>query len=121
MVFWIRDEATAAGFDGKSLKKIELASEEAIVNVIHHSYHDLGGEIQIVIDAMTGQQIQITLSDSGEPFNPLGQKERPAKKTPLREIEEGGIGLLLIRQCMDEVRYQRSHDNQNVLTLVKRK
>ena len=42
MLYWIRDAAEKMGFGSSDLYKIELAAEEALVNVIHHSYRRQG-------------------------------------------------------------------------------
>ena len=105
------------GFDTKRLYQIELASEEALVNVIHHSYADLGGVIEIGIKANPGR-LEIRICDGGAPFNPLA-KRTPQQHADLSERVTGGLGLLFIRKCMDEVSYERK-SNRNILTLIKK-
>ena len=117
MLSWIRVESEKIGFQPSQLYHIELASEEAIVNVIHYTYNDQGGEIEISIDA-TPHQLQITISDLGKPFNPIAKKAKQTNAS-LDERKVGGLGLLLIQKCMDEVSYQRQN-NRNVLTLIKK-
>jgi len=115
---WIRREAEKMSFTSSDLYKIELASEEAIVNVIHHSYEDKGGDVSVSIDLFSGS-IKIMISDSGHPFNPLAQKTKASLDTPLEERQMGGLGILFIRKCLDEVSYQRIN-HQNILTLIKK-
>jgi serine/threonine-protein kinase RsbW len=118
MLHWIRSEAARLGFQSSDLYRIELASEEAIVNVIHHSYLDQGGEIGIDIDSTKSGAMQIEISDSGQAFNPLMQKQKKHAPATLEEREAGGLGIIFIQKCMDSVRYERKN-NHNVLTLTK--
>lgn len=119
MLHWIREEAAKMSFVSADLYKIELASEEALVNVIHHSYQDMGGFVSISISS-DYKLLKIIISDSGKPFNPLAQKTKADRVTSLEEREMGGVGLLFIRKCLDEVSYQREN-NHNILTLIKKK
>lgn len=106
------------GFCSSDLYKIELAAEEALINVIHHSYEDRCKEVSISVSA-NAESMKITISDSGQPFNPLAQKPKFSRNATLEERQMGGLGLLFIRKCMDEVSYQREND-QNILTLIKK-
>ena len=63
--------------------------------------------------------MKITIADSGKPFNPLVQKPKADREASLEERQMGGLGLLFIRKCLDEVSYQRKN-HQNILTLIKK-
>lgn len=117
MMQFIREEALKVGFDKSSLNKIEVASEEALVNIIQHSYESRGGEIEIVILSEPQKKISITLSDTGEAFDPNAQ-ELPDTSAPLDARAIGGLGLLFIRALIDQVSYQRKGE-WNILTLEK--
>jgi serine/threonine-protein kinase RsbW len=56
--------------------------------------------------------------DKGFPFNPLLQSVKYNMYANIDEREEGGLGIYFMRQCMDEVHYERHHPF-NILTLVK--
>jgi anti-sigma regulatory factor (Ser/Thr protein kinase) len=118
MLQWIRSEADKMAFESLDRYKIELAAEEAIVNVIRHSYAGKEGEVSITIDS-EGGLLKITISDSGQPFNPLAKKSKAGLYASLEERQMGGLGLVFIRKCLDEVSYQRKN-NQNILTLIKK-
>ena len=118
MLHWIRSEAQRMAFGSSDLYKIELAAEEAIVNVIRHSYEGKGGEVFITIHTQP-ESITITISDCGIPFNPLAKKPKAQLNASLEEREMGGLGLVFIRKCLDEVSYQRQNQ-RNILTLIKK-
>lgn len=118
MIHWIRLHLRSFGLDETHLRQTELASEEALVNIIKHGYQEKTGKIEIEIYT-NGKNIEIVIRDHGPPFNPL---EREIFFDPLATLEErkiGGLGILFIREYMDEVRYRREK-NSNVLTLVKK-
>ncbi len=119
MLGFICAEAKLVGFDASSISKIEMASEEAIVNVIHHAYEGLGGEIEIAILGEPQQKMEITISDTGSPFDAFEQKFQADVSSPLDKREIGGLGLHFIRNCLDDVLYRRE-GKWNVLTLIKK-
>ena len=64
-----------------------------------------------------GKQLIFTISDSGIPFDPTAAPEADTTLSA-EERQIGGLGIHLVRQLMDEVRYERI-DDKNILTLVK--
>ncbi len=118
MLLFILGIAKQVGFKPAALGQIELASEEAIVNVIEHAYGNLGGEIKIEVVAEPKRRLVIILSDQGDPFDPLSENTVDLSPS-LEEREVGGLGIHFIRKCLDEVSYQRA-GSWNVLTLVKK-
>lgn len=119
MLLFILGLAWQVGFKPGALGQIELASEEAIVNVIEHAYQERGGEIKISVQAEPKKGIIITLADQGEPFDPLSAAEPADLSSSLEEREVGGLGIHFIRKCLDEVSY-RHEDGWNILTLIKK-
>lgn len=118
MLRWIREKLSLVDFSQDALWKIELSSEEALVNIIRHAYKDQPGEIQIDIHMTPHQFAKISFKDNGPAFNPLEQEETIDPSAPLEERNEGGLGILLIRKYMDDIHYERVGD-WNQLTLTK--
>lgn len=119
MMDWVRKRSCEAGFSGSDLKKIELALEEALVNIIHHSSLPEADVIDVSSHIPKPGVIHFTIKDKGKPFNPLLQFKEIDRNVKLEDRREGGIGIFLIFQYMDQVHYERSHP-YNVLTLTKR-
>jgi sigma-B regulation protein RsbU (phosphoserine phosphatase) len=96
--------------------QVNLALEEAVSNVMLYAYPNISGSIQAECVKNEGQLI-FSITDSGVPFDPTRQKE---VDTTLNAEERsiGGLGIHLVKQIMNEVRYARI-DDKNVLTLVK--
>ena len=62
--------------------------------------------------------IVFVLSDSGKEFDPTMAPEADVTLSA-EDRQIGGLGIFLIRQIMNEVRYERI-DGKNVLTLEKK-
>jgi serine/threonine-protein kinase RsbW len=112
----LRSEASAQGMDEKTIHKMELACEEAIVNIVSYAYPERKGPISIVC-GRNGRRFEITLCDQGIPFNPIDADVNPELDAPVTERPIGGLGLFLIRKVIDEASYQRTGD-QNILKLT---
>ena len=109
------------GMDKKGLKKLEVAAEEAVVNILHYSR---ATEIEMVLSILSLQEARLSqhsafciqLSDDGIAFDPTAHVPNE-KATDERQV--GGLGIHLIRQIVDELHYERK-ENKNILTLVKK-
>jgi anti-sigma regulatory factor (Ser/Thr protein kinase) len=110
---FIRERLTS--LDESSKMKFELACEEAIVNVINHAYKGTVGEIELAFENAPNERLSVVIKDFGPPFDPLKHRVKP--QAPLEEMEEGGLGIHLILNCVDRVEYQRK-EGANVLTLT---
>jgi serine/threonine-protein kinase RsbW len=118
LVQFISDIARKLGFSGKRLKEIELATEEAIVNIINYAYPDHSGDIKVTCAQDTSNAFVITIEDTGIAFDISSLKD-PDISAGISDREVGGLGVFLIRKLMDKVRYHRKH-KKNVLELVVR-
>lgn len=106
------------GFDMSTTLKLNLAIEEAVVNVISYAY-PAGTKGDVDIDAEADdEQLKFVISDSGTPFDPT-QKGEVDTTLSAEERGIGGLGIHLIRQIMDTINYERV-DGKNVLTLHKK-
>uniref|UniRef100_A0A7C4VS76 ATP-binding protein n=1 Tax=Desulfatirhabdium butyrativorans TaxID=340467 RepID=A0A7C4VS76_9BACT len=112
----VSSEAHRLGFEEKRIREIELALEEALVNVVSYAYDEPGGMVRIstfIDEAHSFWCIQII--DEGKPFD-IASAGEPDLDAPLSERQIGGLGVYLIRKLMDDVRYERM-GSRNVLTL----
>lgn len=102
-----------AGIDKRALKKIEVAIEEAVVNIVHYSQAEW---VEMEISRQPSA-IRIRLSDNGIPFDPTAQEEKDIGKA-VEERQIGGLGIALVRQLADELHYCRK-ENTNLLIIIK--
>lgn len=97
---------------------LNLVLEEAVVNVINYAYPKEEHQSIYLSAHLHEGSIVLVVTDTGKEFDPtlapevditLSADERPI----------GGLGIFLIRQIMNEVRYERI-DGKNILTLEKK-
>jgi serine/threonine-protein kinase RsbW len=114
----VTTQAAQAGFDDTAVYAIQTAVDEACSNIIEHAYRgDDSGTIDITVTT-TGDCITIRLIDQGIPFNPINIPE-PDISASLKERSNHGLGLYFMRKLMDDIRFEFSEGNGNVLTMVK--
>jgi len=95
---------------------ILTSCEEVIINTINYAYPKDAGNLNIEI--YTGDKFaEIIFTDFGFPFNPLAM-EATNIDLPLEERREGGLGILMVKNLMDDVKYERI-ENKNILKLYK--
>ena len=117
---FVKEEARQVGFSDKEIYAIQLAADEASTNIIEHAYAGVkDGKIEIDC-TVTDKELKIVLRDQGAAFNPASVPE-PNVKADLSDRKIGGLGMYLMRKLMDEVFYESSTDEGNILTMVKRK
>ena len=107
------------GCDIETTMRMNLAIEEAVVNVIDYAYPpDTVGSVDIKVTT-DDNHMEFVISDSGTPFDPT-KKEDVDISLPVEERRIGGLGIHLVKQLMDKISYERK-DGRNVLTLIKNK
>lgn len=117
IVAYVSGRAGEHGFADLRLKQFELAVEEAAVNICSYAYESSSGEV-LVRTRSSGDGFIVELVDDGVPFDPLAKAD-PDLPDGLDSRVVGGLGIMLIRRVMDDVRYRREN-GRNVLTLMAR-
>ena len=97
---------------------LNLVLEEAVVNVINYAYPKEDHQWIYLSAKLQEGSIILVLTDTGKEFDPTMAPEADITLSA-DEREIGGLGIFLIRQIMNEVKYERI-DGKNVLTLEKR-
>lgn len=106
--------ARETGFADDAMLRIELAVEEALVNICSYAYSGGEGTVEISTVPEDGY-MTVSLSDQGAEFDPL------AAEMPDTDAEEstrrvGGLGILLIGKMAESVSYSRK-DDRNILIM----
>ena len=115
---FVDEVCEAVGFDAALTMKMNLAIEEAVVNVMEYAY-PRGTHGDITVEAQANDvRLKFTIIDSGTHFDPTAQAEvdttLSAEDRPI-----GGLGIHIVRQYMDSINYERI-SGHNVLTLRKK-
>jgi serine/threonine-protein kinase RsbW len=109
----------ASGLGRAEENKLILAVDEAVTNVMEHCYGPgCEGIIEIEIEC-TDEAFEIRIRDQGRFFNPE-LVPNPDVMDNLRTGKKKGLGIFLMRQIMDEIKYRFLDDRRNELVLVKR-
>lgn len=87
-----------------------LACDEVLVNIVSYS----GAKSLSFSCEKENEKLYLRFSDDGTPFDPTAAEP---KEKPFEELDEGGMGLNMIRQSASDMRYERK-DGRNELTLV---
>ena len=88
-----------------------------LVNIISYGYPD-GEEHLIDLHVVAGEdELVITLSDDGIPFDPFNREE-PDTGLSVEERPIGGLGVHLVKNLMDNCHYERRGEH-NVVQLSK--
>ena len=116
---WIEQCCEEAGLGLDWVMKFQLVIEEMVSNVIFYAYdpqqQEAAIELRFTWEAGT---VSILLRDWGKPFDPTA-KEDPDITLSVDDRPIGGLGIFMVKQLMDEVRYERVGPS-NLLTLQKR-
>ena len=111
---YIEQVAQEAGIDSKESKRLRLAVEEAVANVINYAQASMITLRSTVADG----QLTLTIDDDGNPFDPTEGSDTDLSVTPDKR-PPGGMGIILMQRMTDGITYQRT-DGHNILTLIKK-
>jgi serine/threonine-protein kinase RsbW len=108
--------ATINHFSPADARKIALATDEAITNVIKHSYKNVMDE-EIKLEFYCAPEgLKIKIIFTGVP--PVLEKVGVDLDQMIKDKKKGGLGVELIRRIMDSVEYQ-TLGNLNSFEMIK--
>lgn len=104
----------------KMVAQMMLVCEEVFVNICHYGFPDGQPRLPVDIEAAVDERagcLHLVFSDQGIAYDPLSHDAK--KVDPADEQRKGGLGILLMRKYMDDLRYTRA-DGRNILRMTKR-
>ena len=111
----VRDVARTVGFPARDVLALELAAEEAFLNICAHAYPDgTPGDMLVKGELLEGE-LRLEFLDEGLPFDPALLRRQPRQA----ESEAVGLGMKLIHHAVDEVRWVNRGRQGKALCLVK--
>lgn len=115
-ISFVHECAVESGFGHKKSMEMELAAEEALVNIFNHAYPDKEGQVEIQCFLNKGGEFVIEIRDRGIPFDVLSRPD-PDTTADIEKRKIGGLGIFFIKNMADKVQYRRAGDI-NILTIA---
>ena len=108
--------ATYSNLDEGSVEKVKVALIEACINAAEHS-QSFEKKIRIYFSVQP-EAIEVMVEDRGQAFDPVAVQARIVQETdPL--VNKRGRGFVLIREMMDEVRFEKTDIGTRVYMIKK--
>jgi serine/threonine-protein kinase RsbW len=115
---FLREFWTTAGLAPEGMGSFELALEEIFLNIVMHgSRPGTAPRVEVSLEVGT-DLVAMTVEDDGPQFDPL-TLAHPDLTASLADRRVGGLGVHLVRNVMDTVRYARIA-GRNQLRMAKR-
>jgi serine/threonine-protein kinase RsbW len=109
--------AKKAGFNDIEIEKIELALDEACSNVLQHAYKFESDNRYAIEITVNNTKLDIIITDQGDSFT-FTEAVVPDIEKHVSELKVGGLGIFIMQQMMDDVKYE-TRANNNILHMVK--
>ncbi len=93
----------------------ELAIDEAVANIIEHTYNYDESKVIIMTLVWENNEMEVILRDFGEKVDPGKVKPRD-----LNDIREGGLGVYIIKKIFDVMEWKNIEGPGNLLYLRKK-
>jgi serine/threonine-protein kinase RsbW len=110
------EAAEGVGMTQKTLFEIELALEEALVNIMNYAYEGTEGDIQVVCSAENGAVFVVEITDSGVAFD-MTSLPAPDIAAGIEERKIGGLGIYFMKKLAGKVTYRRA-GGKNILAIT---
>ena len=104
-----------SGLSSSSGYNVQLAVDEAVVNIITHAYQDDPTGLVEITFRVRADRLVVQIRDWGLSFDPS-----LVPSPDLSHPQDHGYGVYLIRRLMDDVAYENEGEDGNCVTLVKR-
>ena len=115
---FMRKMSEASQLSPSDTNKVILATDEAVTNIIEHAYeYQQTDPIDIEVK-VNSQRFKVTITDSGNAFDSHSIRE-PDILEHLKKSRKKGLGILLMRQAMDEVYYFFREGKSNEISMIK--
>ncbi len=99
--------------------QLRLAVEEVFVNIASYAYDPSVGPAEVRCEVLEDPlRVVIQFMDHGKPFDPLAKEEADTSADALMD-RIGGLGILLVKETMDEVSYSYE-SGKNIITILKK-
>ncbi len=109
----------ALKMDDKEVYEVQMAVGEAAANCQEHSYEGKRGKIQVKIEC-NKDELKVQLTDWGKGLEPE-KLPVPHIVADLDKLNLEGLGVMMMRKAMDDVKFSRKKgDGENKVTMKKK-
>lgn len=113
---WIEQLGEEIGLTPDKVFQLNLAMEEAVVNVMNYAFPGEENRTFTIDTEKNDGKLLFIIDDEGVPFDPT-KADEPDLSLSAEERPIGGLGIMLVRQFMEDIAYER-RDGHNRLTLT---
>ena len=119
VIDFVGEELEKYDCPAKALFQVEVAIEEILVNIMNYAGLTAGDGVEVRCDVLDDPlRVVVQFLDGGIPFDPLAARDPDTSAEALMD-REGGLGIFMVKQMMDEVSY--TYENgKNTLTILKK-
>ena len=97
---------------------IDVAVEELFVNIASYAYDQEIGVAVVQVEMLNEPlSVEITFIDNVKQYDPLAKPD-PDTTLAAKERKKGGLGIYVVKNSMDDMRYEY-RDGKNILTIKK--
>ncbi|MGL1889179.1 MAG: ATP-binding protein [Reichenbachiella sp.] len=116
---FVSDVLDDIGLDEKEAHKVILAVDEVCANLIIHSNKCNEREhLEVYVEDSGESTVIFEIIDTGEGFD-YSSYEEPNLEEIIKTQKKGGIGIMLVRNIMDEVEFS-IEKNRNICRMMKK-
>lgn len=116
---FVRGVGQALKVEDKTLYEIQMAVGEAAANSQEHSYHGKRGKLRLEIHKGKGE-INIKLTDWGKSDMDEEKIPQPHIGSELKDVDLEGLGMMMMRRVMDEIKFHSTTKGGKELTMRKK-
>ena len=121
----VRGLCNRLGMNAADMSSVDVCAVEAVTNAIKHAYHGAGGHEVTVELVLAPDRLDLYVRDAGDcmPAEKAAKLQTGSQvlefdPVELKAVPEGGMGLQIIHQLMDEAAYS-TQGGVNCLRLTK--
>jgi anti-sigma regulatory factor (Ser/Thr protein kinase) len=116
---FVKGVGAALKLDDKDVYEVQMAVGEAAANCQEHSYEGKRGKIQVKIEC-NKDELKVQLTDWGKGLEEE-KLPKPHIVKDLNEVDLDGLGVMMMRKSMDEVKFSRKKgEGENKVTMKKK-
>lgn len=114
---FVRSLATRGGLTDRQAYWLRLAADEITTNIAVHGYSGAAGLLELE-GGVEDDTVWLRIEDEAHPFDPRSHDPRAVLQSCPAKREEGGLGLFLALNGLDDFTYDYVHGrNRNTLIM----